>query len=147
MTSSLLRCAVVSALISAVENSGVSSLHVTFATRAESDLLEQVGFLTRLGVQYHWSNTGYGSFDDFLAALNSRKRKAVRKERAAVAEYGLDIRAYEGAELTTRHWPRSRTSSTTSAPTSRRRKPRWTRCHHTGKRIRRSAPQRSRLVQ
>ena len=98
------RAALISALISAVENSGMSSLHVTFATRMESDLLEQVGFLTRLGVQYHWSNTGYGSFDDFLAALNSRKRKAVRKERAAVAEYGLDIRAYEGAELTKRHW-------------------------------------------
>src|SRR5688572_6182184 len=98
------RAALISALISAVENSGVSSLHVTFATRAESDLLEQVGFLTRLGVQYHWNNNGYGTFDDFLAALNSRKRKAVRKERAAVAEYGLDIRAYEGAELTPRHW-------------------------------------------
>jgi predicted N-acyltransferase len=98
------RAALISALISAVENSGVSSLHVTFATRAESDLLEQVGFLTRLGVQYHWNNNGYGTFDDFLAALNSRKRKAIRKERAAVTEYGLDIRAYEGAELTARHW-------------------------------------------
>ena len=98
------RAALISALISAVENSGVSSLHVTFATRAESDLLEQVGFLTRLGVQYHWNNNGYGTFDDFLAALNSRKRKAIRKERAAVTEYGLDIRAYAGAELTGRHW-------------------------------------------
>jgi uncharacterized protein len=98
------RAALISALISAVENSGVSSLHVTFASRAESDLLEQVGFLTRLGVQYHWTNNGYATFDDFLAALNSRKRKAIRKERAAVADYGLDIRAYEGAELTTRHW-------------------------------------------
>jgi uncharacterized protein len=98
------RAALISALISAVENSGMSSLHVTFPTRAESDLLEQVGFLTRIGVQYHWANHGYGEFDDFLAALNSRKRKAIRKERAAVAAYGLDIRAYEGAELTARHW-------------------------------------------
>jgi uncharacterized protein len=98
------RAALISALISAVENSGVSSLHVTFASRAESDLLEQVGFLTRLGVQYHWNNDGYATFDDFLAALNSRKRKAIRKERTAVAEYDLDIRAYEGAELTARHW-------------------------------------------
>ena len=98
------RAALISALISAVENSGMSSLHVTFASRAESDLLEQVGFLTRIGVQYHWHNDGYGTFDDFLAALNSRKRKAIRKERAAVGDYGLDIRAYEGAELTKRHW-------------------------------------------
>ncbi|HET6158241.1 MAG TPA: GNAT family N-acetyltransferase [Dongiaceae bacterium] len=98
------RAALISALISAVENSGMSSLHVTFAPREESDLLEQVGFLTRIGVQYHWANDGYTEFGDFLAALNSRKRKAIRKERAAVAEYGLDIRAYEGAELTAAHW-------------------------------------------
>jgi hypothetical protein len=98
------RAALVSALISAVENSGMSSLHVTFATRAESDLLEQVGFLTRIGIQYHWTNQGYAEFGDFLAALNSRKRKAIRKERAAVADYGLAIRALEGAELTSKHW-------------------------------------------
>ncbi|HSE73218.1 MAG TPA: peptidogalycan biosysnthesis protein, partial [Dongiaceae bacterium] len=96
------RAALVSALISAVENSGMSSLHVTFASREEGDLLEQVGFLTRIGLQYHWSNQDYSSFDEFLAALNSRKRKAIRKERAAVAEYGLSIRAFEGAELTAR---------------------------------------------
>ncbi|WP_119301233.1 GNAT family N-acetyltransferase [Dongia deserti] len=98
------RAALISALISAVENSGMSSLHVTFATREESDLLEQVGFLTRIGVQYHWANEGYAEFGDFLSALNSRKRKAIRKERAAVAEYGLAIHAYEGAELTAKHW-------------------------------------------
>ena len=98
------RAALVSALISAVENSGMSSLHVTFATRTESDLLEQVGFLTRIGVQYHWTNDGYAEFGDFLAALNSRKRKAIRKERAVVAEYGLTLRAWEGAELTAKQW-------------------------------------------
>src|SRR5215510_4457195 len=82
------RAALISALISAIQNSGMSSLHVTFGLRGESDLLEEVGFLTRIGVQYHWTNQGYGSFDDFLAALSSRKRKAIRKERAAVAGYG-----------------------------------------------------------
>ncbi len=98
------RAALISALISAVENSGMSSLHVTFASRAESDLLEQLGFLTRLGVQYHWTNQGYDEFGDFLSALNSRKRKAIRRERAAVADYGLAIRAWEGVELTAAHW-------------------------------------------
>jgi uncharacterized protein len=98
------QAALVSALISAVESSGISSLHVTFAPRAESDLLEQVGFLTRIGVQYHWANQGYATFDDFLAALSSRKRKAIRKERTAVTDYGLAIRAWEGAELTSAHW-------------------------------------------
>jgi predicted N-acyltransferase len=98
------RAALISALMSAVENSGVSSLHITFATRAESDLLEQVGFLTRIGIQYHWTNQDYGEFGDFLGALSSRKRKAIRKERAAVDEYGLAVHAYEGAELTAKHW-------------------------------------------
>ncbi|MGH6892214.1 MAG: peptidogalycan biosysnthesis protein, partial [Dongiaceae bacterium] len=83
------RAALISALVSAVENSGMSSLHVTFASRLESDLLERVGFLTRIGVQYHWANQGYDEFGDFLSALSSRKRKAIRKERAAVADYGL----------------------------------------------------------
>jgi len=98
------RAALISALISALETSGMSSLHVTFPTRAESDLLEQAGFLARIGVQYHWINDGYAEFGDFLAALNSRKRKAIRKERAAVTDYGLAIRACEGAELTAKHW-------------------------------------------
>ncbi|MEZ5830347.1 MAG: GNAT family N-acetyltransferase [Dongiaceae bacterium] len=98
------RAALISALISAVENSGMSSLHLTFATRAECDLLEQVGFLTRIGLQYHWANNGYAEFGDFLAALNSRKRKAIRKERSAVADYGLHIHDYEGTEMTARHW-------------------------------------------
>lgn len=98
------RGALIAALVSAVENSGMSSLHVTFASREEAALLEQAGFLLRTGVQYHWRNEGYRAFDDFLAALNSRKRKAIRKERAAAAAYGLELRAWEGAELTAAHW-------------------------------------------
>ena len=98
------RAALITALVSAAENSGMSSLHVTFAPRDEVALLEQAGFLLRTGLQYHWRNAGYGAFDDFLAALNSRKRKAIRKERAAAASYGLELRAWEGAELTADHW-------------------------------------------
>ncbi len=98
------RAALIAALISAVENSGMSSLHVTFAPEADVAALEQVGFLRRAGLQYHWRNAGYGDFDQFLAALNSRKRKAIRKERAAAASHGLELRAWEGAELTAAHW-------------------------------------------
>ncbi len=95
------RAALISALISAVENSGVSSLHVTFAPRAESDAAG-AGRVPdpRSACSITGPTTATATFDDFLAALNSRKRKAIRKERAAVAEYGLDIRACEGAELT-----------------------------------------------
>jgi uncharacterized protein len=98
------RAALIAALISAVENSGMSSLHVTFAPRDQAELLESAGFLLRTGLQYHWANAGYESFEQFLAALNSRKRKAIRKERAAAAAYGLELRAWEGAELTSTQW-------------------------------------------
>jgi predicted N-acyltransferase len=98
------RAALIAALISAVENSGMSSLHVTFAPRDQAELLESAGFLLRTGLQYHWTNADYESFEQFLAALNSRKRKAIRKERAAAAAYGLELRAWEGVELTSAHW-------------------------------------------
>jgi hypothetical protein len=98
------RAALIAALISAAENSGMSSLHVTFAPQAEVEDLVGVDFLHRVGLQYHWRNQGYADFDQFLAALNSRKRKAIRKERAAAASHGLALRAWEGAELTAAHW-------------------------------------------
>ena len=98
------RAALIAALISAVENSGMSSLHVTFAPRDQAELLESAGFLLRTGLQYHWANAGYESFEQFLSALNSRKRKAIRKERAAAAAYGLELRAWEGGELTSAQW-------------------------------------------
>jgi predicted N-acyltransferase len=98
------RAALIAALISAVENSGMSSLHITFAPESEVAALEQVGFLRRVGLQYHWRNEGYADFDQFLAALNSRKRKAIRKERAAAASLGLELRAWDGAELNAAQW-------------------------------------------
>ena len=98
------RSALISALISAVENSGMSSLHVTFAQKSEIDALTRAGFLCRIGLQYHWHNEGYADFDHFLAALNSRKRKAIRKERSVAQSYGLELRAWDGAELNSDHW-------------------------------------------
>jgi uncharacterized protein len=56
----------------------LSSLHVNFPSEEEADALEAAGFLKRIGQQFHWSNDGYATFDDYLAALNSRKRKAVK---------------------------------------------------------------------
>ncbi len=86
------------------ERSGVSSAHVTFATAAECAGLAADGFLTRIGCQYHWRNEGYGAFEDFLAALTSRKRKAIRKERSEVAAAGLTIRTLTGEAIEARHW-------------------------------------------
>lgn len=98
------RPALASAFARVGEQLGVSSVHVNFISDAEDDLLKAQGFLSRRGVQYHWFNRGYKDFDDFLAALASRKRKAVKKERKAVEETGLEIRRLTGAEIEERHW-------------------------------------------
>ena len=84
--------------------SGISSVHVTFPTEAEWRRLGADGWLQRLGEQFHWRNHGYGCFDDFLAALASRKRKAIRRERRKVAESGIRVHALTGDDLRPAHW-------------------------------------------
>jgi predicted N-acyltransferase len=98
------REALIGALRSVAEQSQLSSLHVTFCTEEEAAAMGEAGFLHRIGVQYHFDNPGYQSFDDFLGALASRKRKSIRKEREAIKEYGLTIQALSGREITPRHW-------------------------------------------
>jgi predicted N-acyltransferase len=83
---------------------GVSSVHVTFPTEAEWRALGDAGYLLRLGRQFHWENRGYKTFDDFLATLSSRKRKAIRKERRSVAESGVAVKALTGDAIEVRHW-------------------------------------------
>ncbi len=95
--------ALIGALESVVDGNGLSSGHVTFVAPDQVPLFEAAGWLIRHGTQFHWTNDGYASFDDFLGALASRKRKAIRKERAAAVE-GLTIRHLTGAEITPRHW-------------------------------------------
>ena len=98
------RDALIHGLIEVAKQHGVASLHVTFPRRGEWQALGQAGFLRRKGLQYHWENRDYASFDDFLASLASRKRKAVRKERREAQASGLTIRALTGDEIEPRHW-------------------------------------------
>ncbi|MEM6903223.1 MAG: GNAT family N-acetyltransferase, partial [Pseudomonadota bacterium] len=88
------------------ERYDISSIHLTFLTEEEWSALGDAGWLQRTGCQYHWYNQGYESFDDFLGAMNSRKRKAVRKERREVAETGLTMRHLTGDDLTPEIWDR-----------------------------------------
>jgi predicted N-acyltransferase len=81
-----------------------SGLHITFLSEAEWSRLGGLGFLQRTDQQFHWVNDGYTSFEDFLAALASRKRKAVRKERAQALGCGLKIEWISGRDLTEAHW-------------------------------------------
>ena len=82
----------------------VSSLHVTFPTEAEAAVMDDAGLLPRIGQQYHWRNDGYETFDDFLAALSSRKRKNIRKEREVANSAGIEILTLSGKEITSEHW-------------------------------------------
>ena len=100
----LTRHALISAAIQFAGRMGVSSLHVTFADEADWRALAEAGFLPRLGQQFHWPNRGYADFDAFLGALNSRKRKAIRKERRAVAEAGIALETFHGNEMTAALW-------------------------------------------
>jgi uncharacterized protein len=95
--------AMAQALEALAQELGCSSTHVTFCTEAEWQELGESGWLMRLGMQYHWENPGYARFEDFLEALSSRKRKAIRRERRE-AQAGLSFRALSGPELTPAIW-------------------------------------------
>lgn len=84
-------------------DNGLSSAHATFIGSDQVPQFEAAGWLMRSDIQFHWLNRGYASFDDFLGALSSAKRKTLRKERAA-AQQGVDIRHFSGAEITPEHW-------------------------------------------
>ena len=100
----LARGALASAMIELAERGDFSSVHVNFLPREEWDYLGDRGFLKRLGQQFHWYNDDYADFDDFLAALNSRKRKSIRKERGKLREWGLTFEALSGDALKEHHW-------------------------------------------
>jgi predicted N-acyltransferase len=91
-------------MVELVNRRQISSLHVNFPETADAAAMIEAGFLQRLGQQFHWTNDGYRDFDDFLAALNSRKRKAVKKERREALAPGLDIEVLTGSDLKPRHW-------------------------------------------
>jgi uncharacterized protein len=81
----------------------LSSAHATFITEEQKPLFEAAGWMIRTGSQFHWFNEGYRDFGDFLAALSSRKRKAIRKEREA-AQGAVEIRHLTGAEIGKAEW-------------------------------------------
>ena len=95
--------ALIAALEAVTDQHGLSSAHATFIAADQVPLFEAAGWLIREGTQFHWHNDRYATFDDFLDALASRKRKAIRKERAAAVQ-GLTIRHLTGSDIERRHW-------------------------------------------
>src|SRR5450759_3133223 len=97
--------ALASGLVALCDATKASSVHVTFAREAEWKMLTQHGFLQRTDQQFHWHNQGYGGFEDFLATLNSRHRKAIRRGRPdALADGGITIHALTGSDITEGAW-------------------------------------------
>ena len=87
-----------------VQKNNLSSAHINFITKQLSDKLNQRNWIKRKGLQFHWHNKEYKSFDDFLDKLKSNKRKAIKKERKKVSEYGLTIERMTGNALNTKVW-------------------------------------------
>ena len=99
-----LRPILLRALREVTDSNNLSSAHVTFCTADEAALGIDEGWLHRITQQFHWEDEGYGDFDGFLTALSSRKRKAIRRERATAQAFGGTIRALTGPDLRPEHW-------------------------------------------
>lgn len=97
------RQALLQGALTLTERLGVSSVHINFPLEAEWRAMTEAGLLPRRDIQFIWRNDGYQSFDDFLAALSSNRRKTTRRERRDAQE-GLDIRVLTGGQITQAHW-------------------------------------------
>jgi predicted N-acyltransferase len=91
-------------LVGLCDATSASSVHVTFAREAEWKFLAEYGFLQRTDQQFHWHNQSYRGFEDFLATLNSRHRKAIKRERRDALANGITIHALTGSDITEDAW-------------------------------------------
>ena len=98
------RAALIAGLQALREQTEASSIHLTFLEERDLAVAKAHGFLPRVDQQYHWLNEGYAGFEDFLAALTSRKRKAIRRERRDALAPGIEIDLVTGGDLTEAHW-------------------------------------------
>ena len=98
------RQALARGLIELCRHDDASGVHVTFALEPEFRLLGEAGFLQRNDQQFHWQNASYANFDEFLAALASRKRKTIRRERHDALANGISVHRLTGSDLTESVW-------------------------------------------
>jgi hypothetical protein len=95
--------ALLEAMLALRDETRASSAHITFLSEREWANAD-AGWLRRLDIQYHWLNRSYGSYDDFLGALQSRKRKALKRERRDAIANDITIERLSGAALTEAVW-------------------------------------------
>ncbi len=77
----------------------LSSVHVLFPSERDRQVLQTAGFETRFGVQFHWHNEGFASYEDYLATFNSKRRHQLRRERRVVQEAGIQLRTLRGSDI------------------------------------------------
>ncbi len=98
------RAGLIAGLEALRDQTDASSIHVTFAHRTDVASLREAGYLERRDLQFHWRNEGFGSYDDFLGLLISRKRKALRRERREALSAGISVEVLSGGDLTEAVW-------------------------------------------
>ena len=98
------RTALIAVLNATQRATEVSSTHILFPPEEHARQLQEAGFMLRSGVQFHWLNPGYASFDEFLATLEQKKRKNIRAERRKVLDAGVTLRRVRGADATDADW-------------------------------------------
>ena len=98
------RAVLAAGLVELCRQSGASSVHATFLEEDDATVLEAAGFLARNDQQFQFDNPGYRDFDDFLDALASRKRKAIRRERRDALAGGIEVELLTGKAIDERAW-------------------------------------------
>ncbi|GJM01873.1 MAG: hypothetical protein DHS20C08_03740 [Rhodomicrobium sp.] len=94
----------VSGVMGYMNQHDISSFHINFIEADLIPLLSSLDLLIRHDTQFHFEDQGYGDFEGFLATLQSRKRKAIRRERRQALESGIEVEWVEGRDITEQHW-------------------------------------------
>ncbi len=97
---------VAKALQDKAQQLGASGWHVLFLEKEELTQWASTRADIRLGCQFHWHNEGYSDFDGFLAAMNSKKRRTLRKERNCLTAQGIQFQRLTGDAITPVIWQR-----------------------------------------
>jgi predicted N-acyltransferase len=98
------QAALIQALRTTQQHTGLSSTHILYPPESQALALQEAGFMLRTGVQFHWINDGYRTFEDFLSTLERKKRKNIRAERRKVQEAGITFRHVAGKDATEADW-------------------------------------------
>ena len=95
---------IINRIIKKAETINVSSLHFNFIKNSSEIKKSNLNLLSRKGIQFHWKNNNYNTFEDFLKTLSSRKRKVIKKERLCLKDNNLTVKKLTGNDIKNEHW-------------------------------------------